>query len=125
MLAEICFRIFCLPVCYLQLRLTYKELQFCLFFMCIKLGLILREEYRPRGFENRVLRTIFGPKMEEVAGNWGRLRNEELHDLYSLPNIMRAIKSRRLRWAKHVARLVGNRHAYTTSMGKCERQRSL
>jgi hypothetical protein len=54
-------------------------------------------------FENRVLRRIFGPKRDEVTGDWRKLHNEELHNLYSLPNIIRMIKSRRMRWAGHVA----------------------
>jgi PAS domain-containing protein len=64
--------------------------------------------YHDRGlrlFENRVLRRIFGPKREEITGKWRKLRNEELHDLYSSPNILRVIKSRRMRWAGHVARM--------------------
>jgi hypothetical protein len=63
----------------------------------------LREEHRLRVFENRVLR-IFGPKREE-DGSWRKLRNDELHSLYSSPNIVRMIKSRRMRWAGHVARM--------------------
>jgi len=54
-------------------------------------------------FENRVLRRIYGPKKDEVTGQWGRLHNEELSDLYSSPNIVLVIKSRRMRWAGHVA----------------------
>jgi hypothetical protein len=65
----------------------------------------LREECRLRVFENRVLRRIFGPKRDEVTGEWRRLHNEELHALYSSPNIIRVIKSRRLKWAGHVARM--------------------
>jgi hypothetical protein len=56
-------------------------------------------------FENRVLRRIFGPKRDEVTGEWRKLHNEELHNLYSSPNIIRMIKSRRIRWAGHVARM--------------------
>jgi hypothetical protein len=56
-------------------------------------------------FENRVLRRIFGPKRDEVTGEWRKLHNEELHDLYSLPNIIRITKARRMRWAGHVARM--------------------
>jgi hypothetical protein len=55
--------------------------------------------------ENRVLRRIFGPKRDEVTGDWRELHNEELHKLYSSPNIIRMIKSRRMRWAGHVARI--------------------
>jgi hypothetical protein len=63
----------------------------------------LREERRLRVFENRVLRRIFGPRKDGVTGEWGQLHNEELNDLYSSPNIVRVIKSRRMRWAGHVA----------------------
>jgi hypothetical protein len=65
---------------------------------CETWSLILREEYRLRAFEDRVLRRIFGPKRDEVTGDWRELRNEELHDLYSSPDIITMIKSRRLRW---------------------------
>jgi hypothetical protein len=64
----------------------------------------LREEHKLKVFENRVLRRIFGPKREE-DGSWRRLRNDELHSLNSSPNVVRAIKSRRMRWAGHVARM--------------------
>jgi hypothetical protein len=65
----------------------------------------LREERRLRLFENRVLRRIFGSKRDEVMGEWRKLHNEELNGLYSLPNIVRVIKARRMRWAGHVARM--------------------
>ena len=58
-----------------------------------------------RVFENRVLRRVFGPKRDEVKGEWRKLHNEELSDLYSLPNIVRVVKSGRMRWAGHVARM--------------------
>jgi hypothetical protein len=70
---------------------------------CETLSLTLREEYRLRVFENTVLRRIFGPKRDDVTGDWRKLHNEELHNLYSSPNIIRMIKSRKMRWAKHVA----------------------
>ena len=67
----------------------------------------MREERRLRVFENRVLRRVFGPKRDEVTGEWRTLHNEELRDLYSLPNIVQVVKSRRMRWAGHVARMGG------------------
>jgi hypothetical protein len=63
--------------------------------------LFLREEHRLRVFENRVLRRIFGLMRDEVTGGWRKLNNEELHDLYSSPNIIRIMKMRRMRWAGH------------------------
>jgi len=79
---------------------------------CETWSLSLREEHRLRVFENRVLRRIFGPKMDEVTRDWRKLHNEKLHDLYSSLKIVRVIISRRLRWAGHVARM-GERRAYT------------
>ena len=73
---------------------------------CETWSLTLREECRLRVFENRILRRIFGPKRDENE-EWRRLHNEELHSLYRSPNIVRVIKSRRLRWAGHVARIGG------------------
>jgi len=70
---------------------------------CETWSLILREERKLRVFENMVLRRIFGPRRDEVTGEWRRLHNKELNDLYSSPNIVRVIKSRRMRWAGHVA----------------------
>jgi hypothetical protein len=72
---------------------------------CETWWLILREEHRMKLFENMVLRRMFGPKRDEVTEEWRKLYNEELNDLYPSPNIVRVIKSRRLRWAGHVARL--------------------
>ena len=70
---------------------------------CETWSLTLREERRVRVFENRVLRRIFGPKRDNVTEKLRKLHNEELNDLYTTPNIIRAIKSRRMRWAGHVA----------------------
>jgi hypothetical protein len=78
----------------------------------------LREEHRLRVFENRVLRRIFGPKRDEVTEEWRRLHNEEINDLYSSPNIIRVIKSRRMRWAGHVARMLEGRGAYRILVGE-------
>jgi hypothetical protein len=72
---------------------------------CETWSLTLREEHRQRVFENRVLRRIFGPKRDEVTGEWRNLHNEELCILYSSPNIIRHIKLRRMRWAGHVAHM--------------------
>jgi hypothetical protein len=68
-------------------------------------------------FEDRVLRRIFGPKWDEATGEWRRLHNEELNDLYSSPNIIRVIKSRRMRWAGHVACMGEKRGSYRILMG--------
>ena len=70
---------------------------------CETWSLTLREERKLRVFENKVLRIIFGPRRDEVPGDWRRLHNEELNDLYSSPNIVCVIKSRRMRWVGHVA----------------------
>jgi hypothetical protein len=72
---------------------------------CETWSLTLREKHRLRIFENSVLRRIFGPKRDEVTGEWRRLHKEEFNDLYSSPSIIRVIKSNRMRWAGHVARM--------------------
>jgi hypothetical protein len=87
--------------------------------------LTLREECRLRVFENRVLRRIFGPKRGGVAGEWRRLHNKELYARYSSPNIIRVIKSRRLRWTGHVARMGERRGAYRAVVGRPEGRRPL
>jgi hypothetical protein len=84
-----------------------------------------REEQRLRVFENTVLRRIFGPKRDEATGEWRRLHNEELNDLYSSPTIIRVIKSRIMRWVEHVARMREKRGAYRILVGRPEGRRPL
>ncbi|KAJ4448971.1 hypothetical protein ANN_00363 [Periplaneta americana] len=92
---------------------------------CETWTLTLREEHRLRVFENKVLRKIFGAKRDEVTGEWRKLHNAELHALYSSPDIIRNIKSRRLRWAGHVARMGESRNAYRVLVGRPEGKRPL
>ena len=92
---------------------------------CETWSLTLREERRLRVFENGALRRIFGPKSYEITGEWRKLHNEELKGLYSSPNIVRVIKSRRMRWAGHVARMREGRGVYRVLVGKPEGKRPL
>ena len=92
---------------------------------CEAWSLTLREERKLRVFENMVLRRIFGPRRDEITREWRRLHNEELSDLYSSPNIVRVIKSRRMRWAGHVARMGEERGVYRVLVGKPEGKRPL
>jgi hypothetical protein len=71
-------------------------------------------------FENRVLGRIFGPKRDEVTGEWRKLHNKELHELYTSPSIIRIIKCRRMKWVGHVAQIGGKRNAYRLLVGKPE-----
>ena len=80
----------------------------------------MREERKLRLFENVVLRRIFEPRRDEETGEWRRLHNEELNDLYSSPNIVRVIKSRRMKWAGHVVRIGEERGVYRVLVGKLE-----
>ncbi|KAJ4429807.1 hypothetical protein ANN_22011 [Periplaneta americana] len=96
-----------------------------LLYGCETWTLTLREELRLRVFENKVLRKIFGAKRDEVTGEWRKLHNTELHALYSSPNIIRNLKSRRLRWAGHVARMGESRNAYRVLVGRPEGKRPL
>jgi hypothetical protein len=91
---------------------------------CHSLSLTLREEHTLRVFENRVLRGIFGPKRDKVMAGWRKLHNKELHNLYSLPSIIRMIKSR-MRWTGHVGRMGEKRNAYRILVGKPEGKRPL
>jgi len=84
----------------------------------------LREERNLRVFENMMLRRIFGPRRNEVMGEWRRLHNEELNDLYSSPNIVQVIKSRRIRWAGHVACMGEERGVYRVLVRKPEGKRT-
>ena len=92
---------------------------------CETWSLTLREKRRLRVFENRVLRRVFGSKRDEVTGEWRKLHNEELSDLYSLPNIVRLVKSRRMSWAGHVARMGERRNVHRVLVGKSEGKRPL
>jgi hypothetical protein len=86
---------------------------------------MLREEHRLRVFENRVLRRIFGPKRDEVTGEWRKMHNEALHNLYSSPDIIRQVKSRRMRWAGHMALMGEERKVYKVLAGRPEGKRPL
>jgi hypothetical protein len=85
----------------------------------------LGEKRKLSVFENKVLRRIFGPRRDEVTGEWRRLHNEELNYVYCSPNIVRVIKSRRMRWAWHVARMGEERGVYRVLLGKPEGKRPL
>ena len=90
------------------------------FYGCETWSLRLREERKLRVFQNMVLRRIFGPRRDEVTGEWRRFHNEELYNLYSSPNIVQVIKSRRMRWAGYVTRMGEERGAYRVLVGKPE-----
>jgi len=92
---------------------------------CETWSLTLSEERRLGVFENRVLRRIFGPKRDKVTGEWRKLHNEELNDLCSSPSTVRVIKSRRMRWAGHVASMGEKRGVYRVLVGKSEGKRPL
>jgi hypothetical protein len=107
----------------LSSRLLSKNITiriYMVLYECETWSLTLREEHRLRVFENKVLRRIFGPRRDEVTGDRRKLHNEELHNLYSSPNIIRMIKSRRMRWAGHVPRMRETRNAYWILVGKPE-----
>ena len=94
-------------------------------YACETWSLTLREERKLRMFENMVSRRICRPRRDEAKGEWKRLHNEELNDLYSSPNIVRVIKSRRMRWAGHVARMGEERGVYRVLLGKPEGKRPM
>jgi hypothetical protein len=101
----------------MQLQIDFAHLQ--------TWSLTLREERRLKVFENRVRRRIFGLKRDEVMREWRKLHNEELHDLYSSPSIIRTIKSKRMRWVGHVARMGEKRNVYRLLVRKPEGKRPL
>jgi len=118
----------------LSSRLLYKNLKIKIYgtiilpvvlYGCKTWSLTLWEEEKLRVFENMVLRRIFGPRRDEVTGEWRRLLNEELNDLYCSPNILLVIKWRRMRWAGHVARMGEERGKYRDLVGKLERRKLL
>jgi hypothetical protein len=115
--------VFCLLSRTIKIKIYKTIILPVVLYGCETWGLILREENRLR--EYRVLRRIFGPKRCEVTGEWRKLHSEELHILYSSPNIIRQIKSRRMRWAGHVAHIGEERNVYRTLMGKPEGKRPL
>jgi hypothetical protein len=92
---------------------------------CETWSLSLREVHRLRAFENKVLRRIFGPKRDEVTGEWRKLHNKELHVFYSSPCLIRIIKATRMRWAGHVAQMGEKRSTYGLLVGKPEGKRLL
>jgi hypothetical protein len=92
---------------------------------CETWSLTVKEENKLRVFEKRVLRRIFGPKWDGVTGGWRKLYNEELHNLYSSPSVIRIINSRRMRWAGHVAQMGEKRNVYKLLVGKPEGKRPL
>ncbi|KAJ4438846.1 hypothetical protein ANN_14799 [Periplaneta americana] len=109
----------------LKVRIYKTVILPVLMYGCETWTLTLREEHRLRVFENKVFRKIFGAKQDEVIGEWRKLHNTELHALYSSPDIIRKIKSRRLRWAGHVARMGESRNAYRVLIGRLEGKRPL
>ncbi|KAJ4430976.1 hypothetical protein ANN_19569 [Periplaneta americana] len=109
----------------LKVRIYKTVILPVLLYGCETWTLTLREEHRLRVFENKVLRKIFGAKRDEFTGEWRKLHNTELHVLYSSPDIIRNIKSRRLRWAGHVARMGESRNAYRVLGGRPEGKRPL
>jgi hypothetical protein len=87
---------------------------------CETWSLTLRKEGKPRVSENRVLMRVFGPRRDEVTGEWSKLHNEELNDLHSSPNTLLVVKSGRMIWAGHVARIGERRGVYRIVVGKSE-----
>jgi hypothetical protein len=107
-----------------NLKIKVTVILLVVLYGCETWSLTLWEEHRLRVFENRVLRKIFGAKREE-DGSWRKLHNDELHSLYSSPNIVRVIKSRRMGWAGHAARMGKGRGVYRFLVGRPEGKRPL
>jgi hypothetical protein len=108
----------------LQIKIYKAVISPVVLYGCETWSLNLREEHRLRVSENRVLRRIFGPK-RDVDGSWRKLHNDELHNLISLPNIFRVIKSRRMRWAGHITLMGEGRGVYRVLVGRPEGKRPL
>jgi hypothetical protein len=123
---QMCPKSFVFPfhIKYLKIKIYKTLILPVMLYECENWSLTLREEHILRVFENRVLRKIFRPKREEDR-SWRNLHNDELHSLYSSPNIVRVIKSRRMRWAGHVARMGEGRGVYRVSIGRLEGKRRL
>jgi hypothetical protein len=109
----------------LQFKIYRNIIFFLVLYGCETWSLTVREERRLGMYENRVLREIFGPKRDEVTGEWGKLHNEELYDLYCSLNIVWVIKSRRKRWAEYVARRGEKRGVYRVLVEQLEGKRPL
>jgi hypothetical protein len=127
MLATIRFIVFCLPACFLGWGLKYTRtiiLPVVLYGFEIW-SFTLRQEHRLRVFDNRVLKRIFGPKRDEVTREWRNLHSEELHNLCWSPYIIRQIKSRRMRWTGHVARMGEQWEVYKVLVGDPDGNRPL
>ena len=106
-----------LPSKNLKMKINRTIIPPVVLYGCETWSLTLREERRLRVFENRVLRRVFGPKRDEVTRGWRKLHNEELRDLYSLPNIVRVVKSTKMRLAGHVARMGEGRVVQSVLVG--------
>jgi hypothetical protein len=110
---------------YLKIKIYRTIILPVVLYGCEAWSLKWREGRRLKVFENRVLRRVFGPNRDEVTGEWRKLHNEELNDLYSLTNIVRVVKWRRMRWTGHVARMEEGRGVHRVYVGNPERTRPL
>jgi hypothetical protein len=109
----------------LKIKIYRNIILLVVLYGCKTWSLTLWDKRRLRVFENRVLRRVFGSKRNEVTGEWRKLHNEDLNDLYSLPNIVRVVKSRRMRWAEHVARMGEDRGMHRVLLVKPKEKRPL